>query len=105
MTRERGREEEGQGMGRSKISCEERERKIMSKINKGFQTHVQRSQGLRQRAWMVFGLMAAKGRGGQEKGHKWAETLSGVEVRKVNRVSVKLTPVFPPLFKSHGRVM
>lgn len=68
----------------------------MSKINKGFQTHVQRSQGLRQRAWMVFGLMAAKGRGEQEKGHKWAETLSGVEVRKVNRVSVKLTPVFPP---------
>lgn len=69
----------------------------MSKINKGLETHVQRRQGLRQRAWMVFVLMAAKGRGEQEKGQKWAETLSSGEVLKMNRVLVKLTPCFPPL--------
>lgn len=48
--------------------------------------------------------MAEEGRGGREKGHRWAEALSSVEVLKVNRVSVKLTPMFPP-FKSNARVM
>lgn len=46
-------------------------------------------------------MMAARGREEQEKGHKWEETLSSVEVLKVNRVSVKLTPMFPsPLSSS-----
>lgn len=69
----------------------------MSKINKDLETHAQRRQGLRQKASMVFVLMAAKGRGEQEKGRKLAETLSSAEVLKVNRVSVKLTPCFPLL--------
>lgn len=32
--------------------------------------------------------MAAEGRGEREKGHRWTEALSGVEVLKVNQVSV-----------------
>lgn len=47
-------------------------------------------------ARMVFGSGAAKGPDGQEKGHKWPETLSSVKVLKVNVASVKLTPVLPP---------
>lgn len=46
--------------------------------------------------------MAAKGPGEQEKGHKWPEILSSVKVLKVNGVSVKLTPVPPPLDAEEG---
>lgn len=79
----------------------------MSKINKGFTIHVQRRQGLRQRARMMFVSMAAEGRGEQEKGHKWPETLSSVQVLKVNGVPVKLTPMCPPPLqvKQEGYVM
>ena len=46
--------------------------------------------------------MAAEGRGEREKGHRWAEALSSVEVLKVNQVSVRVTPMFPS-FKSKAK--
>lgn len=46
---------------------------------------------------MAVGLMAAEGHGEREKGHRWTEALSSVEVPKVNEVSVKLTLMFPLL--------
>lgn len=48
---------------------------------------------------MVFGSGAAKGPDGQEKGHKWPETLSSVKVLKVNVASVKVTLVAPLPFR------
>lgn len=43
--------------------------------------------------------MAAEGHGPQEKGHKWPEILSCVNVFKVIGVSVRLTPVLCPPFE------
>lgn len=71
----------------------------MSKINGGLQTHARRRRGLRPRARMVLDLIAAEGRAGREKGHRWAEALSSVKVLKVNGVSVKLTRCFPPILQ------
>lgn len=87
----------GPGTGKeARLAVRRRERKIMSKINGGLQTHARRRRGLRPRARMVLDLMAAEGRAGQEKGHRWAEALSSVKVLKVNWVSVKLTLCSPP---------
>lgn len=75
----------------------------MSKINGGFQTYALRRRGLRPRTRMVLDSMAAEGRAGREKGHRWAEALSSVKVLKVNGVSVKLTRCFPPPPSSQTR--
>ena len=76
----------------------------MGMMNTSLQTNARSRQGSRQRLRVVVDPMAEEGRGEREKGHRWAEALSGVEVLKVNQVSVELTPMFPP-FKSFVRVM
>lgn len=55
----------------------------------------------------MFVSTAVAGHGEQEKGQKWPETLSSVEVLKVNGVPVKLTPMSPPPLqvKREGYVM
>lgn len=45
---------------------------------------------------MVLDPMVAEGCREREKGHRWAEALSSVEVLRVNQVSVKLTLMSPP---------
>lgn len=45
---------------------------------------------------MVLDPMAVVGRREREKGHRWAEALSSVEVLRVNQVSVKLTLMSHP---------
>ena len=49
---------------------------------------------------MVIEVMGLEGRAEQEKGYRWTEALSGVEVLKVNRASVKLTPMFPKVIQA-----
>lgn len=73
----------------------------MSKINK---SSCQKKTGVKTKGVDDGDFMAAMGREEQEKGRRWAEALSSVKALKVNRVSVKLTPMFPP-FESNARVM